>query len=269
MIPIKEYVEIKKEEIKNQILLNQKLIPITLGIIQVGDNSASNAYIKGKIKDCEEVGIKCNHIHLSEDVPESSLLEIVSQFNSDPTITGFIVQLPLPKHIDEKKVIELINPNKDVDGFSVLNNKCDPATPQGIIDYLEYNHFDFTDKNAVVIGRSNIVGKPIAKMLLERDCNVTQIHSKTSENNKRTALAFADLVIVATGHRDTLMDKDVLVTSPKCFIVDVGMNKNDNGKLCGDCEHVTLRDKTPVPGGVGLLTRLALLTNLMKLEKEN
>ena len=276
MIPIKEYVAKRKEEIKEEVKAFSNL---KLSIVQVGDNPASNAYIKGKLKDCEEVGIKAELIKLAEDVDEHYLLNLIDCLNNDKEVTGLIVQLPLPKHISEQKVIEAINPEKDVDGFSKLAY-VNPGTPQGIIDYLEYNNYDFVDKNAVVIGRSNIVGRPMAKLLLDRSCNVSVIHSKTSEYYKQKLLKEADLIVVATGHRNTVTDEDLtyldstfrytgsdICHNTKAFIVDVGMNRNDEGKLCGDCEAVTVCEKTPVPGGVGLLTRLALITNLMKLAK--
>lgn len=259
---IREYCAEKKFELQKTIAENDYKIK-TL-IIQVGDNPASNAYIKGKMKDCEEVGIACELAKFDSSISEKVLLSMIKNCNEDPTIAGFIVQLPLPSHISEKAVIEAISLKKDIDGFSPLAI-VNPATPQGIITYLEDNNFDFTDKNAVIIGRSNIVGKPVARMLLDKNCNVRILHSKTSAVNKRIALAAADLIIVATGHRNTITDSDILLTSPDCLVIDVGMNRNENGKLCGDCENITLRETTPVPGGVGLLTRLALLNNIVKL----
>ena len=265
---IKEYVAEQEQVIKN---LVQTMPNLKLSIIQVGDNPASNAYIKGKLKDCAKVGIQAELIKLDESIDEHYLLNLIDCLNADKSVTGFIVQLPLPKHISEQAVIEAIAPEKDVDGFS----KCawvNPGTPQGIIDYLEYNNYDFTDKNAVVIGRSNIVGRPMARLLLDRSCNVSVIHSKTSDSHKQYLLWNADLVVVATGHRNTIEDEDLHWYdcdyddyNTTCFIIDVGMNKNDEGKLCGDCENVTVCEKTPVPGGVGLLTRLALIKNLIKL----
>lgn len=268
MIPIKEYVAKRKEEIKEEL---KAMNPLRLVIVQVGNNQASNAYIKGKLKDAEEMGITAELIKLHEETSEEELLKVIYNLNKMETVTGFIVQLPLPKHISEQKVIEAISPEKDVDGFSKLAY-VNPGTPQGIIDYLEYNNYDFVDKNAVVIGRSNIVGKPMARLLLERSCNVSVIHSKTSIENKRALLLNANLIVVATGHRNTLTNDDLGYSKfvdkyDNCFIVDVGMNRNDEGKLCGDCEAVTVCEKTPVPGGVGLLTRLALITNLIKLAK--
>lgn len=261
---IKEYVSLKKEEIKKEIEDNG--YKIKTAVVQVGDNPASNAYIKGKLADCAAVGIDCELLKFEEDITEEYLLRVIEELNHVHSLAGFIVQLPLPKHISEQKVIEAINYRKDIDGFT-KQALVNPATPQGIIDYLEANNFDFVDKNAVIIGRSNIVGRPMARLLLDRSCNVEVIHSKTSIENKKRALDDANLIIVATGHRNTLTDADIMYTAKNCFLVDVGINRNENNKLCGDCESVTLMEKTPVPGGVGLLTRLALITNIIKLYK--
>lgn len=279
MVPIKEYVEIIKTDLKNKI--NQLAVKPKLVIIQVGNNPASNSYIKGKLKDCAEVDIEAGLIHYEEDVAEEIVYSKIKELNNDDSVTGFIVQLPLPERFDENKIIELIDPKKDVDGFS-KRALVNPATPQGIIDYLEYNKFNFQDANAVVIGRSNIVGRPIARMLLDRNCNVSVIHSKTSIQNKQALLRNAYLVIVATGHRNTITNADFQIGTMSStnnnglgleitpiynnpFIVDVGLNQNEAGKLCGDCEGITCTEKTPVPGGVGKTTRLALMTNLLKL----
>ena len=260
---IKEYVKLKKEELKKYI--EEKQYDLRIAIVQVGNNPASDAYVKGKLKDCKEVGIKCELLKFEEDTTEEYLLSIIKELNFVKSIVGFIVQLPLPKHINEEKIIQAISYTKDIDGFS-KKALVNPATPQGIITYLEDNNFDFVDKNAVIIGRSNIVGRPMARLLLDKSCNVTVTHSKTSCLNLHNALTDADLVVVATGHRNTLSNYDIQGrVKSTCFLVDVGINRNEDNKLCGDCEHVTWIDKTPVPGGVGLLTRLALLTNIVKL----
>ena len=269
LLNIKEYVQNQKHYLANTIEkiveeYGEEEIP-KLIIIQVGDNPASNAYIKGKLADCAEVGIRTELKKFSEDISEDSLLKIIGALNKDDSVTGFIVQLPLPSHIHEWKITEAIDPAKDVDGFS-KRALVNPATPQGIVDYLDLSGVYTIDINAVVIGRSNIVGRPIARLLLDRDCNVKVIHSKTSAANKAIALRNADIIVVATGHRNTLTDEDLVNwVAPDCLIIDVGMNRNDEGKLCGDCENVTVCEKTPVPGGVGLLTRITLLNNLMKL----
>jgi len=271
---IKEYAARKKQELKEYLDTNN--IKVKTVVIRVGENPASAAYVRGKVKDCEEVGIECEVRHFPEDISEHDLLVEVSKCNTDPSIDGFIVQLPLPKHISEAKITEAIDYRKDIDGFT-KQSLVNPATPQGILTYLEDNDFKFEDANAVVIGRSNIVGRPMAKLLLDKSCNVAVIHSKTSDYEKKQYLKRADLVVVATGHRNTLTNADFIwndydvngsyyqMENESCFIVDVGMNRNDEGKLCGDCEGITICEKTPVPGGVGLLTRLALLLNIVKL----
>ena len=272
---IKEYTARKKAELKKYLEDND--LHLKTVVIRVGENPASAAYVKGKVKDCEEVGIDCEVRHFPESISESDLLIEVAKCNTDPSIDGFIVQLPLPKHISEAKITEAIDYKKDIDGFT-KQSLVNPATPQGILTYLEDNNFNFVDANAVVIGRSNIVGRPMAKLLLDKSCNVTVIHSKTSEENKRKFLMEADLVVVATGHRNTITNYDFglyrnysgdVAYNNSCFIVDVGMNRNDEGKLCGDCEGVTVCEKTPVPNGVGRLTRLALLMNIVKVYKIN
>ena len=272
---IKEYTARKKAELKKYLEDND--LHLKTVVIRVGENPASAAYVKGKVKDCEEVGIECEVRHFPESISERDLLMEVAKCNTDPSIDGFIVQLPLPKHISEAKITEAIDYKKDIDGFT-KQSLVNPATPQGILTYLEDNNFNFVDANAVVIGRSNIVGRPMAKLLLDKSCNVSVIHSKTSEENKRKFLMEADLVVVATGHRNTITNYDFglyrnysgdVAYNNSCFIVDVGMNRNDEGKLCGDCEGVTVCEKTPVPNGVGRLTRLALLMNIVKVYKIN
>ena len=272
---IKEYAARKKAELKKYLEDND--LHLKTVVIRVGENPASAAYVKGKVKDCEEVGIECEVRHFPESISERDLLMEVAKCNTDPSIDGFIVQLPLPKHISEAKITEAIDYKKDIDGFT-KQSLVNPATPQGILTYLEDNNFNFVDANAVVIGRSNIVGRPMAKLLLDKSCNVSVIHSKTSEENKRKFLMEADLVVVATGHRNTITNYDFglyrnysgdVAYNNSCFIVDVGMNRNDEGKLCGDCEGVTVCEKTPVPNGVGRLTRLALLMNIVKVYKIN
>jgi methylenetetrahydrofolate dehydrogenase (NADP+)/methenyltetrahydrofolate cyclohydrolase len=261
---IKEYVIDKKDELREAIRKLPKA-PV-LAIIQVGNVDASNRYVKHKIKDCEEVGIITKYIHFEDTISEYDLLLKINQLNKDPSIHGFIVQMPLPKHIREYKIMEAISPMKDVDGFS-RSAKVNPGTPQGIIDYLEDCGFDFNDKNAVVIGRSRIVGAPMSRLLLNHNCNVRIIHSKTSPKNRRIALYGADLIVSATGHRNTLIDEDCIFANPGCIVIDVGINVNDEGKLCGDCENLTTLEKTTVPGGCGLLTRVTLLSSLLKLYK--
>lgn len=262
---IKEYVAEIKQQIKNEIeykKLNNNATP-HLVIIQVGDVEASNRYVKNKIADCADCGITCELFRYDEAITEARLLEIVRELNNDPAITGFIVQFPLPKHISETKVMKAIAPEKDLDGFNKYS-KTTPATPLGIYKYLKDMNYEFTGKNAVVIGRSEIVGKPMAELLLNESMNVTVLHSKTPEQAKKFYLANADLIVVATGHIGTLTAEYYLKKSAVVF--DVGINFNSDGKMIGDCErNLCVEFQSPVPGGCGLLTRLALLENALDL----
>ena len=261
---IKEYAARKKAELKKYLEDND--LHLKTVVIRVGENPASAAYVKGKVKDCEEVGIECEVRHFPESISESDLLMEVAKCNTDPSINGFIVQLPLPKHISEAKITEAIDYKKDIDGFSVLNKKCDAATPKGIMMYLTDQGFDFDGKNAVILGRSNIVGKPMHRLLLNKNMNVTILHTHTSEEDKRFYLAHADLIIVATGHRNTITPDYKLKSA--AVLMDVGINRNSENKLCGDVEQdLPIAFKSPVPSGCGLLTRLALLQNIVDIVK--
>ncbi len=261
---IKDYVARKKEELK-ALPLDAPFKKPKIVIVQVNDDPASNSYIKGKIKDLTEVGFLYDHIKLPESTKESELLNLVDKLNRDDSINGFIVQLPLPKHINEEKIKLAISPKKDVDGFNPLS-RIVPATPFGIFTYLKDNGFEFRGKNALVIGRSNIVGKPMAKLLLEHDMNVTVVHSKTSKKDMNFYLKHADLVIVAVGKEGFLSNEfDINENS---VIIDVGINRGEDGKLHGDViPNLNVKYQSPVPGGVGLLTRLALLLNLCEVTK--
>ncbi len=262
---IKEYVAERKQQIKNEIehrKLNNNATP-HLAIIQVGNVEASNRYVKNKLADCADCGITCELFNYNEDISESFLLDLIDIFNEDPAITGFIVQFPLPKHISEAKVMKAIAAEKDLDGFNKYS-KTAPATPFGIYKYLKDMNYEFTGKNAVVIGRSEIVGKPMAELLINESMNVTVLHSKTPEHAKKFYLANADLIVVATGHIGTLTKDYYLKKSAVVF--DVGINFDSDGKMIGDCERdLYVEFQSPVPGGCGLLTRLALLENALKL----
>ena len=261
---IKEYVANRKEELRAAISKMDR-VP-TLCIIQVGEDPASQAYIKGKKKDSAEVGFNAIHVELPATVSQEELDRAIIEKNEDPNVDGLLVQLPIPKHLSTERVNELISPAKDVDGF-VPNTKFIPCTPKGIIDYIAHEGFDFVGKNAVVIGRSQIVGKPMAKLLLDKSCNVTVLHSKTKEEDKKFYLAHADLIVVAVGRRGVIDNSYEL--KPSAWIVDVGINRDEEGHLHGDCEpNLAVSLQTPVPGGVGLLTRLALLDNLLEATKK-
>ena len=265
---IKEYCAFYKSKLKEEISTLTEAPLFT--IIQVGDVEASNRYVRNKIKDCDEVGIKTNLVKIPNTNPQLIKELTAAIIKANATSSAIIVQFPLPKSIDTKLILSLISPSKDADGFT-NNGITNPATPQGIITYLERNDYDFTDKNVLVIGRSEIVGKPAAKLFLNKNCNVIQIHSKTSEANKRKFIDDADIIICATGHSNTVKKEYFTeLSSKKKIIFDVGINFDANGKLVGDCEKcLPVLFQSPVPGGVGLLTRLQLLENIVKLTKNN
>ena len=263
MQTIKEYVKIKKQELKEEI--NNRSKSIYMHIFQVGHVPASDRYVRNKIKDLEEVGIHCSLINVHEDDPEEFLISFIEVANRNCE-AGYLVQLPLPEHMDEKKIMRLVAPEKDIDGFNPVSITV-PATPLGIYKYLKDMNYDFKGKNAVVIGRSDIVGRPMAKLLLDESMNVTVIHSKTPEQDKINYIKNADLIVVATGHINTLT-KDYEYKD-SAIIFDVGINFNEEGKLVGDCEsNLPVAFQSPVPGGVGLLTRLAVIYNVLELEKK-
>lgn len=256
---IKEYVEAKKATIKEE-LANSKLKAV---IVQVGSVEASNRYVRNKIKDLEEVGITAELLKFPENISETALLDYMQGLNENDSVTGYLVQLPLPKHISEEKVNMAIDPKKDIDGFHPLS-KTVAATPLGAFTYLKDMNYDFSGKNAVIIGRSHIVGRPMHKLLLDADMNVTILHTKTSEEDKRFYLANADLIIVAAGKAGVLNSSYHLKNS--AVIMDVGINFNAEGKLIGDCEPgLDVAFQSPVPSGCGLLTRLAVINNLVAL----
>ena len=215
--------------------------------------------MKGKIKDLTLINARFTHILLDVDTKMDELIDLINKFNKDDDVDGILVQMPLPKHINEQIIKETILPEKDVDGFHPMSTMV-PCTPKGIIDYLKDLKIEFTSKNAVVIGRSNIVGKPVAKLLLGLNCNVTILHSKTKEEDMNRYLENADIVVVAVGKKEFIKEQKL---KPTCILVDVGINRVD-GKLYGDCaQNLNVALQTPVPGGVGLLTRVSMLENLL------
>lgn len=261
-----------KEQMKQRIAqLKQQGINPKLVVVLVGDNSASQVYVRNKHKSCGEVGIESEVITMPEQTTQQELLEVVERLNQDETVDGILVQLPLPKQIDEKTVLRSILPEKDVDGFHPVNvgllsigDECfAPATPSGIIAMFQEYGIDIAGKNCVVIGRSNIVGKPMAALLLKNNATVTICHSKTEDLASYTRRA--DVVIVATGRRHTLTAE---MAKEGAVVVDVGMNRNEQGKLCGDVDYEEVKEKasfiTPVPGGVGPMTITELLENTIQ-----
>jgi methylenetetrahydrofolate dehydrogenase (NADP+)/methenyltetrahydrofolate cyclohydrolase len=243
-----------------------------LAVILVGDNPASQVYVRNKVKACHESGLHSVLEQYPASMTEAELLARVEALNNDPSIHGILVQLPLPKHIDDHKVIEAISPLKDVDGFHVASAGAlmvgevgfKACTPYGCMKMLEsIGMTDLRGKHAVVIGRSNIVGKPMAMMLLAANATVTITHSGTADLGAMTRQA--DIVVAAVGKRNVLT-ADML--KPGAVVIDVGMNRNDEGKLCGDVDFAGCADVagyiTPVPGGVGPMTITMLLVNTME-----
>ena len=245
-----------------------------LAVLLVGDNPASQVYVRNKVKACEQAGLHSVLDQLPADLSESDLLARVAELNRDPLIHGILVQLPLPAHIDAHKVIEAIDPAKDVDGFHVASAGALmtglpgfwPCTPHGCMKMLESIHYPLSGKHAVVIGRSNIVGKPMTLMLLAQNATVTICHSRTA--NLKAITLQADVIVAAVGQRNTVTADMV---KPGAVVIDVGMNRNEAGKLCGDVDFEGVRQVaghiTPVPGGVGPMTIAMLLVNTLESAK--
>jgi methylenetetrahydrofolate dehydrogenase (NADP+) / methenyltetrahydrofolate cyclohydrolase len=256
------------EEVKQ---LQQKGLVPGLAVILVGENSASQTYVRMKRKTCEEMGIHSVLVEYSEQVSESVLLDKIDQLNDDSSIHGILVQLPLPEGIQTEKVIERISPDKDVDGFHPVNigrmmigeDAFLPCTPYGILKMLQFENIDPSGKHAVVIGRSNIVGKPAGQLLLRENATVTYCHSKTED--LASHIRKADILIAAAGRAKFIHGKDI---KPGAVVIDVGMNRDKEGKLCGDIDFDSAKDIagfiTPVPGGVGPMTITMLMYNTVK-----
>jgi len=261
-----------KEELKKQVdsLIFKYKIQPKMAIVLVGNDSASKIYVANKQKAAKEVGINTILITKEELISKEELIETINELNHQNDIHGFIVQLPLPKHINETEIINYIIPSKDIDGMGIINRgkllsgiPClYPATPYGIIQLLSYYQIDLTGKEAVVVGRSNIVGKPMSLMLLNQNATVTIAHSKT--NQLKEVVKRADVVVVAVG-KPKLITADMV--KPGAIVIDVGTNRV-NGRLCGDVDFEQVSKIasfiSPVPGGVGPLTVTSLLSNLVK-----
>lgn len=245
-----------------------------LAVILVGEDSASQVYVRNKIRACEEVGITSFEHRLTSQTTEASLLELIEKLNQDETVDGILVQLPVPRHIRAEKVIAAIRPDKDVDGFHALNagrllvgkHKREgfvPCTPAGIMRMIDEAGIDPEGKNALVIGRSNIVGKPAALLLLERSATVTIAHSRTK--NLKDLTRQADILVAAVG-RPRMITRDMI--KPGAVVIDVGINRDENNKLCGDVDTQNVREVagaiSPVPGGVGPMTIAMLLENTVR-----
>lgn len=241
---------------------------IGLAVVLVGEDPASQVYVRNKIKACEEVGIRSYSYHLPAETEQAQLAALVDELVGDEKIHGILVQLPLPKHLDAESILKRIPPEKDVDGFCAENvgnlamnrTALVACTPFGVMKMLEAYGIDPRGKSAVVLGRSNIVGKPMAMLLLNADATVTVCHSKTKD--LAAVCAGADILVVAIG-RAKFVTADMV--KPGAVVIDVGMDRDENGKLCGDVDYEAVKDKasyiTPVPGGVGPMTITMLLYN--------
>jgi methylenetetrahydrofolate dehydrogenase (NADP+)/methenyltetrahydrofolate cyclohydrolase len=262
--------KIREEVAGRTAALKAKGVQPHLAIVLVGEDPASQVYVKHKVADSEQTGLQATLQRLPADTTEADLLARIRALNEDPKVHGILVQLPLPRQMDSHKVIETISPAKDVDGFHVASAGALmvgqpgfwPCTPYGCLKMLDSIGFDLKGKHAVVIGRSNIVGKPMAMMLLGRDATVTITHSRTRDLKALTLQA--DVVVAAVGKRNVLTADMV---KPGAVVIDVGMNRNDEGKLCGDVDFAGVKEVagwiTPVPGGVGPMTRAMLLVNTL------
>lgn len=267
----KELRENMKVEIKA--LRENGIIP-HLTVILIGDDPASHSYVNGKERASKEIGISSEIIRMDAATAEAVLLEKIEQLNADEKVNGILVQLPLPAHIDEQKVIEAIDPAKDVDGFHPINigrmiigqDSFLPCTPFGIIQMLKSKNIEVAGKHAVVIGRSNIVGKPMGQLLLNEDATVTYCHSKTK--NLKNFTRDADILIVAVGKANVI---DASYIKEGAVVIDVGVNRTDAGTLTGDVDFESAKEKasfiTPVPKGVGPMTITMLLYNTMRAAK--
>lgn len=260
--------EIKAEAAEEAAALKEQGIEPCLAVVLVGDNSASKVYVSNKQKACEAVGIKSVSHVLSGETTEEELLKLIDELNADKSVHGILVQMPVPKHIDDRKVIMAISPDKDVDCFHPVNvgylhtgaKGFLPCTPAGIIELIKRSGHSIAGKNCVVIGRSNIVGKPVAMLLMQENGTVTICHSKTQD--LAGICRGADIIVSATGKVDTVTADMV---KEGAIIIDVGMNRNAEGKLCGDVDFENVKDIagaiTPVPGGVGPMTIAMLMKN--------
>ena len=256
-------------------LKDEKGLKIGLAVVIVGNNPASRVYVNNKKKACEAVGFQSFEYALDENTTQEQLLDLINVLNRDVRVNGILVQLPLPAHIDEKKVIDAISPDKDVDAFHAINvgkimigeYAFLPCTPAGVMRLIESTGTEISGKQCVVIGRSNIVGKPMAMLLLHQSGTVTIRHSRT-QNLKEICLG-ADILVVAVG-KANFVTGDMIKEG--AVVIDVGMNRLDNGKLCGDVEYESAEKKasyiTPVPGGVGPMTIAMLMKNTLTAAKQ-
>lgn len=261
-----------KDELKAEVAqMKEKGINPCLAVIQVGNDPASSVYVNNKKKACAYIGIESLSYELEETVSQDALLKLISELNNNEKVNGILVQLPLPRHIDENAVIEAITPSKDVDGFhpETVGNMCIgtrgflPCTPAGVIQLLKRSNIEIEGKECVIIGRSNIVGKPMAMLLLRENGTVTITHSRTKDLKEVTKRA--DILVVAIG-KPKFVTKDFVKEG--AVVIDVGIHRNEDNKLCGDVDFDDIVEKvsaiTPVPGGVGPMTIAMLMNNCVE-----
>ncbi len=267
-----------REELKQEVTRLKSLnlaTPIGLAVVLVGDNQASQVYVRNKIKACEEIGMDSYLCKMSDDSTQEEVLKKVQELNANPAVSGIIVQLPLPKHLNENELLDAISPDKDVDGCHYVQkgrlwtgrDSLIACTPFGVMRMFEYYNISLAGKNAVVIGRSNLVGKPLAQLLLDKNATVTICHSRTQNLGEITRQA--DIVCVAIGVAKFLKADMV---KEGAVVIDVGMDRDENNKLCGDVDFAEVAPKcsyiTPVPGGVGPMTVTMLMANTVKAYKQ-
>lgn len=261
-----------RERVAHQVSeLEARGLAAALVVVLVGDDQASATYVRSKLKDCEQCGIASRDYKLPASTSQAELVDLVNTLNADPAVTGILVQMPLPDHLDAEQVIAAISPEKDVDGFHPESlgrlvrglPGLRPCTPAGIMAMLDEYQVDLAGKHAVIVGRSSIVGKPMAFMLLERDATISVAHSRTRDVAE--ICKTADVLVVACGIARLVRGEWV---KPGAVVIDVGMDRDENGKLCGDVDFASVSKVagaiTPVPGGVGPMTRAMLMSNIVR-----
>ena len=261
-----------RERVAHQVSeLEARGLAAALAVVLIGDDQASATYVRSKLKDCEQCGIASRDYKLPASTSQAELVDLVNTLNADPAVTGILVQMPLPDHLDAEQVIAAISPEKDVDGFHPESlgrlvrglPGLRPCTPAGIMAMLDEYQVDLAGKHAVIVGRSSIVGKPMAFMLLERDATISVAHSRTRDVAE--ICKTADVLVVACGIARLVRGEWV---KPGAVVIDVGMDRDENGKLCGDVDFASVSKVagaiTPVPGGVGPMTRAMLMSNIVR-----
>lgn len=267
MIDCKKIAQDIKNDCKER-LIALKGKDYYLKIIQVEGDMASNAYTKGKKKDCEEVGLGCEHVLLSNDCSAIDVEAEILKGNIDSLCAGIILQLPLPQHLRqyEEHLVNCIDPQKDVDGF-IEESPFDPCTPAGIIHIAKEQLGSLSGKVVTVVGRGKLVGAPLVKLLNKENATIIQCNSRTPRLALNKACAMSDVIVTATGCVNTISNESLYAISDKCVIIDAGINRDENGKMCGDVDPFAYKihdNITPVPGGVGLLTRAMLMRNCVE-----